>query len=188
METYLNETPQNAFFKYSSRYGAYAGLILVFFAVIIYSFEVNVFNPILALLSFVVTFGVTIVFMSFGAKKYRTEALFGNLTFWQAALFTFVIGIIAFYISALFNFILNAWIDPAYQMEQFDKLELYLYSMQEKYSLLTDESIEDTLAKSKENLINPYKQFLASLYTSPLYAGIMALLVSIFVKRKVNTI
>jgi len=186
METYLNETPKNAFVKYAGKYGTYSRLILVFIAVIIYAFEVDLFNPIAMLLNLIIPLVIVITFMYFGAKKYRKEIFFGNLTYMQALGLTFVIGVIAYYISALFSFVLNEWIDPTYQLEQLDKVEAYLRSMQEKSPMITDEIIEETIANSKENIKSPLKQLTTSLYTSPMFSVVLALVVSLFVKKRTN--
>jgi hypothetical protein len=175
--------------NYSSKWGGIAGAILIIVSLFFYIMKFNIYNPVIGISSFLLTFGVLIVFMYKGATTFKHEIMESSLTYMQAFVLTFLTGVIAFYISALFSLILNAVIDPTYQLEQLKNLEAFLYSSQSKASsVITDDFVEKIIAETEKSVTNPQGQFLSAIATNPLVAAVMALLISFFVRTKTSQI
>lgn len=165
--------------KHGIEKGIIGGGILAAFSAIIYIFNLNMFSPAIGLLSFVLTYGVTIVFMYRAAAAYRTEFNQPRIDYLSAALVLFFAGTVMFYISAVFSLLLNTIIDPNYHLELLKQFEENVLPQ------VPEEMREEMLVRTAENM-QPVKQFISSLIASPIIALILALIMAFFVRKNPN--
>lgn len=168
--------------KYPATQGLYGGLLLSAFSAIIYIFGISVYNPWFGLISFALTFGIAITFMYRGAAGFRNNVNNRIIDYWTATLLLFISGVVMYYISAIFGLILNTVIDPTYPDTLFRQAEEMYASME-----IPEEMRSELLAKTKENM-QPMKQFLTALYSNPIVAIVLSLIISFFVRKKADKI
>lgn len=162
----------------AGKWGLYGGIILAVFSASIYIFDVNIYNVWFGLISFLLTYGISIVFMYKAAVAFRDKNGPGKIDYFSGLVVLFVAGIIIFFISAFFNLILNTVIDPEYHVELFRQFEEFIRSNQN----IPENMVDELLVKTKENL-DPMKQLKTSLITSPVIAIILSLIMAFFVRK-----
>lgn len=162
----------------SIKYGVFTGICYLVFTTITYVFNISMFNTYYGILSFLFSFGVIIIAMVLAMKEIKRKILGGAISYLQCLVSGFLLGLIAFYISGAFNYILYGLIDKNYMPQQLEKFALTL----ETYNL--DESkIQMQLENMRKNM-QPIKQFTTSLYSSLLISIVISAIVSIFIKKK----
>jgi hypothetical protein len=159
------------------KWGLYGGLVLALFSALIYIFNINVYSVWFGLISFVITFGIVIIFSYKGAVGYRDEDGPGRVDYWSALLVLFLTSLVTFYVSALFNLLLNTVIDPEYHVELFKRFEEFMYSQD-----LPESMVAPMLEQTKQNLA-PMKQFTSSLMSSPVIGIILSFIMAFFVRK-----
>ncbi len=90
------------------------GLALITFSVLLYAMDVSIFNPVFAIVNFLVIFGVAIFLAVLATNKMRDSDFGGKISYLQALIAGFVVLVIAFYLNNIFSYILTAFIDPEY--------------------------------------------------------------------------
>ena len=172
--------PENISLKtmlnHAGKFGLFGGLLMTSFTAIVYIFNINMFQPIMGLISMAITYGLLIVFMYKSAASYKTAINIPRLEYWHAFFVLFASSTIMLYISAMFSFFLNVVIDPQYHVELFKQAE-------EAYrEIIPEEMLADTLQRIQDGL-NPYKQFVSSLIGAPIIGGILSLIMAFFVRK-----
>jgi hypothetical protein len=160
------------------KWGLYGGLIMIVFTASIYIFDINIYNIWFGLISFVISFGIAIVFMYKGAAGYRDELGPGRVDYLSALLALFFTGLLMYFISAFFSLLLNTVIDPEYHIKLFKQFEEFIANNQD-----IPESMKPQLLESTEENLNPMRQFRASLISSPVIALILSLIMAFFVRK-----
>jgi len=159
------------------KWGLYGGLALALVTAMIYIFNINVYSVWFGLLSFVITFGIVIIFSYKGAVGYRDEAGPGRMDYVSAMLVLFLTSLVIFYVSAIFSLFLNTVIDPGYHVELFRRFEEFMQNQDIPESMLGP-----MLEQTKQNLV-PMKQFSSSLMSSPVIGIILSLVMAFFVRK-----
>jgi phosphate/sulfate permease len=172
----METTSLKTLLNHSGKFGLYGGLLLCAFTAIIYVLSINMFDPIMGLLSMAVTYGLLIFFMYKSAASYRTAIDVPRLEYWHAFFVLFASSIISLYVSAIFSFILNTVIDPQYH------IELYKQAEEAYIEVLPEEMVAETMQKIQDGL-NPTKQFINSLIGTPIMGGILSLIMAFFVRN-----
>ncbi len=162
----------------AGKWGLYGGLLLVLFTASIYIFDVNVYNLWFGLISFLITYGISIIFMYKAAVTFRDKNGPGKIDYLSGAIILFIAAIIIFFISALFSLILNTVIDPEYHVKLFRQFEEFIRSNPN----IPENMVDELLVKTKDNL-NPFKQLKTSLITTPVIAVILSLIMAFFVRK-----
>jgi len=162
--------------NHAGKFGLYGGLLLSAFTAIVYVFNINMFQPIMGLISMAITYGLLIVFMYKSTASYKIAINIPRLEYWHAFFVLFASSVIALYISAIFTFVLNTVIDPQYHIELFRQAE-------EAYiEILPEEMVAETMQRIQDGL-NPNKQFINSLIGVPIMAGILSVIIAFFVRK-----
>ncbi len=167
-------------FEKPIKFGLIAGLILVTYSVILYAFDVSIFNPIFSILNLLVTFGLMIFFAIFTMNKLRDQDFDGKFTYLQAFIAGVIVLLIAFYLSNIFSYLLSAIIDPEYMPRKLDEM---VASLEGK---VPEETIDEIIEKIQENT-DPLKNFVKSLWMSPLIAIGLGAILALFVKKDKTT-
>lgn len=160
----------------SLKFGLISGLILITYAVVLYAFDINIFGIAFSIINGLISFGLMILFTVIGINKTRNIQLSGKITYIQAVIAGFVVLLISGYLNSIFSYFLQEVIDPEYIARQIDN---FFYTWEGK---MPEEALEQTITKLEEQM-NPKDAFLKSLYYNPIFAIILALIVSIFIKK-----
>lgn len=163
-------------FEKPMKFGLITGLILVTYSVVLYAFDVSIFNPIFSILNLLVTFGVMIFFAVFTMNKLRDSDFDGKFTYIQALLAGAVVLLIGLYLSAIFNYLLSAMIDPEYMPRKLDEM---IVSLEGK---VPEEALDEIITKIEENT-DPVKNLIKSIWMSPLIAIGLGAILALFVKK-----
>ncbi|OYT15960.1 MAG: hypothetical protein B7C24_10230 [Bacteroidetes bacterium 4572_77] len=160
------------------------GLLLSIFNIVLtlvyYIFDFEVFN-----LSFIITnllLSTVIVgtFFVFGIKSYRDNLLNGVITYGQAVIQSLVIGIIAYAIIAVFNFIFYSYIAPEYLADQLDGFIAFMESFN-----LPAEAMDDAVEEFENNL-TPVKQMLSMIKSGAIFTIVVSLIAAAIVKKDIS--
>jgi len=172
------EKINSKFLNVATKYGVIAGFCYIAFTTIIYVFNFSMFNAIFGIVSFIFTFSLIIVLMVLTMNEIKRKVFNGSITYLLCLIAGFLTGLIAFYISGAFNYIMYGIIDKEYLPQQIEKFAEMLQS----YNM--DESTIQMQIEKMRNNMHPIKQLTTSLYSSPLISLAISALVSIFIKKK----
>ena len=161
------------------------GLFIAFFNILItlvyYIFDFEVFTTSFIVTNLILTVAIVLTFLIFGIKNYRDKVLEGIITFGQAVVHGLVIGIIAYVIIAIFNYIFYAFIAPEYLANQLDGFIGFMEGFN-----LPDEILDDAIEEFENNL-TPMKQLLSMLKSGAIFSIIFSLIAAAIVKKDTTT-
>lgn len=160
-------------FKSTMTSGAFLGVALILFSVVVYVFNMTL-KPGVSFISYV----IILVGIIYGTKTYRDNFLKGIMKYSTALATGTLIVIFAGVISGLYSYIFVSYIDPGY----FDKIiEQTIITYQEQG--LTDEQIESAVSMTSA-MRTPLFFALGSLLGSAVMGFIFSLITSIFLKKE----
>lgn len=154
----------------------YLSALYITFTVLTYVFGWNVYSFLYIIASFVFTWGLLVVFLFRAASGYATEFDSPMLPYWVAVIVLFLTGLIAQYLHALFYFILNTVIDPNYA-------QFLLTMFEEKVLTKIPEEMHEEILQRMEHGLDPAKQFVTNLYSSPIVSLIFSVVMAFFVRK-----
>jgi len=158
-----------SFFNNAFKYALIISVFSIILSLIYYILEIEVFNfgfiAANLVISLLIIFGV----MLYGIKNYRNNGLEGKITFGQAFLHGLVIGIIAFIITGIYNYIFYAFIAPEYANTMLDSFVNFMENMN-----VPDEILDKSVADFEKNM-TPIGQLKGTLING----GVMSLIVSL---------
>jgi len=162
--------------KNSVLFGLIFAAISIVISLIMYILDVNMFSIPFAVFSFVVILiGIPATMGILGCNNLRAKFATDRTIAYADALVTcLVIFLIGFLLSNIYSYIFNTYLDPAYLKAQTQKL----VEMLEKYNLPQDK-IDETIEKTKKGF-----QIGRMLMTSLITSAVMALILSLFVRKK----
>ncbi len=155
--------------------GVILGLIGIVYTLVVYFLDLTL-NKVQGYVFLV----ILIVALYFLIKSYRDNYLHGQMTYGQAVGSGMVIFLYYSIITAIFTYILFAFIDPGL----IDKQIAYAEEIMQKRGL--PQEAMDTAMKIQQKMIKPGIIAPMSLLSSMLYGLIMSLIVGIFVKKEGN--
>jgi len=161
----------------SHRYGLVMAGILILFSIILYLTDSNIFNIGISILSFVINISVLIAGMVMASNKYRDSYLNGSFNYGKCLLSAWTTGFVAIIVSGIFMFLFYTFFDPEFMPRQ---LQEFRTMMEDK---IPEEQLEEIMIKSEKSL-QPMNQLIGTLIASFIQSGIIALIVSIFIKKK----
>jgi len=156
--------------------GFVAGIILIVYSTILYAFDIDIYDIAFSIVNGIIIFGLLIFTAIMGMKKMRDIALAGKITYLQAFVGGFVVFFIALYLSNIFGFILNGYIDPEYLPSKMDGL------ISKMEDMMPEEALDKMISNMEENL-DPMKVFIKSLWLSPVIAIGLSAILALFVKK-----
>lgn len=163
-------------FNQAVKFGLITGMALIAYVVVLYVTNMDLFSPVFSILNGLITFGIMIFMAVFTINKTRDLHLEGKITFLQAWLAGAVMLVITMILQNLFNYLLNAVIDPSYMAAQLDGM---IANMEGK---VPEETLEGIIESVEENL-DPLKNLVKSTWLSPLVALVLSAIISIFIKK-----
>ncbi len=155
--------------------GVILGLIGIVYTLVVYFFDLTL-NKVQGYLFLV----ILIVALYFLIKSYRDNYLHGQMTYGQAVGAGMVIFLYYSIITAIFTYILFAFIDPGL----IDKQIAYAEEIMQKRGL--PQEAMDAAMKIQQKMIKPGIIAPMSLLSNMLYGLIMSLIIGIFVKNEGN--
>lgn len=155
--------------------GVILGLIGIVYTLVVYFFDLTL-NKVQGYVFLV----ILIVALYFLIKSYRDNYLHGQMTYGQAVGSGMVIFLYYSIITAIFTYILFAFIDPGL----IDKQIAYAEEMMQERGL--PQEAMDAAMKIQQKMIKPGIIAPMSLLSNMLYGLIMSLIVGIFVKNEGN--
>ncbi len=174
------ENSKTAFLNISLKNGLIAGGLMILFTIIIYVFNINMFSPMFGILMLIVTFGLVITFMVISMNQYKRKILEGQITYWQCFFVGLVMASIAMWLSGIFSYLFYGIFDTEYMPKQVEKFA----EMMQGYGLPEDK-LEEQIIKMQEKM-QPLKQFITNLYSTPIVAAVLSFIVSAFIKKNDN--
>jgi hypothetical protein len=155
--------------------GVILGLIGIVYTLVVYFFDLTL-NKVQGYVFLV----ILIVALYFLIKSYRDNYLHGQMTYGQAVGSGMVIFLYYSIISAIFTYILFAFIDPGL----IDKQIAFAEEVMQKRGL--PQEAMDAAMKIQQKMIKPGIIAPMSLLSNMLYGLIMSLIIGIFVKNEGN--
>ncbi len=162
--------------KNSWPYGLILGAVSIVISLIMYILDVNMFSITFAIFSFlVILIGIPATLGILGINNLRAKfATDRTISYLDALIACLVIFLIGFLLSNLYSYLFYTYLDPAYLKAQMQKM----VEMLEKYNLPQDK-IDETIEKTQKGF-----QIGRMLLTSLITSAVMALIISIFVRKK----
>ena len=160
-------------FKNAFSYGLILGGIFVIVSLLIYITDVNIFSIWFSILNFLIIFiALPVILVILGTNNLRINIAHDRtISYLDALINCFIILFIGFFISVLYSYIFNQWIDPEYMKHNIDKF----ITMMEGYNV-SQEDIDDGVAKIENNL-GMGRQMISSVIICVVLSAIMALIV-----------
>jgi len=162
-------------------HGLYLGGISIFLTVVYYLLDLSMFNWIFSIINGIISITLAVVFIVMAIKKYRLTYLEGRIKYLQCVLIGFIVLIVSGFLNSLFAYILYNLIDPGYMNKQ---LEMFIEQMQ-SYNM-SEEQLDKIIEQTKEGM-EAAGQLMKSLIYVPVFAAVLSLIISIFVRKKDNT-
>jgi len=167
------------FYRSAVSSGLILGVVLILYSMILYVFEANVLSIGFGILNFVISIGIFVLVMLLAGKSVRTIHFGGYMAYKDAFVFTLVVGITGTVLYAIFTYFYYAFADLSYLQNQVDE---FLFDMQQRG--LNESQLQDLKKQMEEQFsATPIKQASNSLLLNSIATVVLALLVSIFVKR-----
>ncbi|MDD5571030.1 MAG: DUF4199 domain-containing protein [Bacteroidales bacterium] len=170
------EENKNTLLKSTMTYGAIMGLALVVASLIMYL--TNQINN--TTLSNTLTFLIIVAGIVIASKIYRDNYLKGYITYGQSLGCGVLTGLFASIILAFYTFILYKFIDPTL-MDQI--MNIAREKILESRPDISDEQLEAALSMSRK-FTSPPMMFIMTIIGTTMWAFVISLLVSIFIKKK----
>ena len=162
-------------------YGIYLGSISIVLTVIYYLFDLSMFNWVFSIINMVISITVSSIFIVMAIKKYRVGFLDGNIKYLQCVLIGFIVLLVSGILTSIFTYILYHLIDPDFMKKQ---LELFIEKMQ-SYNM-SEEQLDKIIERTKEGM-DSQGQLKSVLIYVPIFAAVLSLIISIFVRKKDKT-
>ena len=159
------------------KFGLYLAAFNIVLTLVYYIFDISMFDYSTMIANFV--FGILFVvsFFVFGIKSYRQNALDGIINFKQAFLQGLAIGVVAYAVIAVFNYVFNAFIAPEFMANQLEGFAEFMEN-----TGAPDETIDAAISDFEENL-PPVNQLLSTLKSGGIMTVIFSLIVAASVKK-----
>lgn len=164
-------------FEKSLKFGLIVGVILIALSIVTYAFRIDATNLMLSSLISFVTFGVLVAFAVIVMVKARNE--YEDYSYSKGFLVGFVFLLVAYYISGLYSFVFNSYIDPEYSIQVLNQTIENL----ESTGMMPQEVIDQTYDQMLESL-NPNKVLIKNLWISPIMAAVISAVLALFVRKK----
>ncbi len=164
-------------FQFPFKAGLVAGLILIVYSAILYAFDVNIFHWAFSIVNGLITFAIMIIAAVIGTNKMRDIEMGKKISYLPAWLGCIIALLAAMWLNAVFNYVLNTWVDPDYMPRMIDKM---IYSLEGMG--LGDADIDKILDRI-EGQINPTKSLISSLWISPLVSIVLGAIIAAFIKK-----
>lgn len=166
-----------SFFNNAIKYALIISVFSIILSLIYYILEVEVFSFGFIAANLVISIVIIVGAMLYGVKNYRNNGLAGKITFGQAFLHALVIGLIAYIITAIYNYIFYAFIAPDYAATMTESFVNFMESMN-----IPDDILEQSI-KDFEEQMTPTGQLISGLKNGAIMSVIVALIIGAAIKK-----
>lgn len=162
--------------KNSVTYGLILGVIFIIVSLLIYILDFNVFGIFYSVAYFLlIGLGLPVTFCILGTNNLRVKHQENKvITYLDAAVHCAILILTGMVLSNLYSYVFNHFIDKEYLKHMVDRF----VEMMNSYNV-PQEKIDDSVAKMEKGFGFP-RQLITSVVTSV----VLALIVSIFIRRK----
>ncbi|MDR0969856.1 MAG: DUF4199 domain-containing protein [Lentimicrobiaceae bacterium] len=164
-------------FGNSLKFGLIAGVILMTISILTYAFKIDQSNMMLSFLMAIIMYGVLIAFTIIVMSKARSE--YEDYSYGKGFLVGFVMLLVAFYLSAIYSFIFDSYIDPDYTIQTLNKTIETL----ESNAMISVEMIDQIYEDMVES-IKPTNILVKNLWVSPIISAVMSAIIALFIRKK----
>lgn len=163
-------------FQTPVKYGFFTGLILIFYAIILYLTNANLFSPLVSLFSMLINFVLLVVMAVLAVRTTRDKVFEGKITYASAFFAGFLVMLISGYLGALYNYTFATTIDPGYFETQ---LSNFIENMEGR---LPEEALDKMIESVEENM-NPSRTLMRSAWTTPVFAVVVSAIIAAVIKK-----
>ncbi len=167
--------------------GLLLGLISIVFSVILYVLDIIPVGITKGLVMLLITFAIYFFVLFYTTKSYRNNVLGGYISFGQAFVFGLLVAIIAAVLSAIYNYIFYAFIDPDYAARIVSVTKDWTETFMESKGV-PEATIAEALDKMDEKIVTPLKSVRQALIGGTIIGAIISLITSAIVKKKKEVI
>ncbi|MGC9471877.1 MAG: DUF4199 domain-containing protein [Bacteroidales bacterium] len=178
------ENNESSILTQSLIYGLYFGLVMVALSLVMWMFNIMPtrfsINIILFIVNVVIYFGLLFWF----TRMYRDESLGGYISYGKAFLFALLVAFFGSVVSAVYNYVFNAFIDPGY-MERIMQVTMESTENFMRERGLSQDQIDMAMARfENQEIPGPGKTALQSVLGGVIYGLIVSLITSAFAKKQ----
>ena len=165
--------------------GAFMGLVLIGYAVIIYVFNLMTVNIYMASLIGISNLALAFFGLWIFGNVYKKNYVTGLFSWGNAFVTLLLISIVSSVFSSIYSYVFNAYIDPEYQVKMMEELR---YMSEELYINMNmpEEKIQEQLERFDANGTGtPIEQLWKGIvYGGVVGGGIISLLVALIIRKK----
>lgn len=162
----------------AAQYGAVLGGIFVAIGLVVYVFEINMFDFVFSSLLGLVNIALIVVLMVQAVKIIRDRFFEGTIPFLDTFLLMLLVGIVGSLISIAFNYLLNGFFDPDYQLKSLPAFEQNLIDQG-----VPAEMIKEIMLKMRASMV-PEKQLITGLIYSSIMNSVLAVITALIFRKK----
>lgn len=177
------ENKSNPLISQALLYGLYYALVSIILSLVMWMVNFIPTSIGGSMLMLLVTIVIAFVLLYYFTKKYRDDSLGGYITFGKAFVFAFLVVVFSTLITAVYNYIFNAFIDPDY-LERV--MNTTVTSMEERLARggMSADQIDSIVGKMEQRMsLSPLKSSLKSIPGGIIFGTIVALITSAIVKK-----
>jgi hypothetical protein len=167
------------FFLHALNYGLILTGVQVLLQLLIYIFDVDIFNILVTVLMQLATVVFITWWMAWSCIKFRDKQLEGRITFLQCWLMGISVGLVATVLVSLYSYVFYAFFDPEALQHQAEKA----IEMIENNEYIPEDD-KPAIIEGMADKFTPLKILRQSLTYSGTMAVVLSLLASLFVRKK----
>lgn len=173
------ENLNKKFLLHCLNYGLILTGVFILLQIITYIFSLDPTSVGYSVMSFIVQIGAIIWIMAGACIKFRNKYLDKRISFLRCISGGLIIGLTATILYSVYYYVFIAYFDPEYYQAMTEQIKNKIYETPG----IPEEMVEQAITRIEE-MAPPLKQFIGSLKTTGILMVIMALLSSLFVRKK----
>ncbi|MCX6257334.1 MAG: DUF4199 domain-containing protein [Bacteroidia bacterium] len=177
------ENEKTPVWKSAMNYGAIIGVVFVIYTLVIYLFNIYPTSFLSGGLMTLVNIVLLVLGLVYSTKHYRTHMLGGKISYAQSLLFGTLICLFSSIITGFFSYLLNAVIDPEYQVRMAkaiqDSMVEYMTNMG-----VSDSQIQDAIDKMNGKMPSALSSGFNMVLWGTIGGFIVSLITSAFLKKE----
>lgn len=167
------------FILHAFNYGLILTGVQVLLQLLIYIFDVDIFNILVTVLMQLATVVFITWWMAWSNIKFRDKQLEGRISFLQCWLMGISVGLVATILVSIYSYVFYAFFDPEALQHQAEKA----MEMIENNEYIPDED-KPAIIEGMADKFTPLKILRQSLISSGIMAVVLSLIASLFVRKK----
>jgi len=169
-------------------YGAMLGLALIIYSVITYIFDLVGPGFLRTILLSLASIAISVIGIILGTKAFRDKFNNGYISYGKALLTGILIASFAGFISSLYSYIFNVFIDPGYVARITKETQEWMIDMMASKGMSQEQL--DVMVQQMQNAPQPSPILTAFLgvLMAALYGAIISLITSAFLKKNADEI